>query len=529
MQYCSLLYLGVFLPLTLLFYKIVAKEKRWIVLLIASYIFFFSLSGKLLIYLVFSTFSIHHIGLWIATVNKEKEEQLKIAALEEKKEIKKNANKKLKKILFLAVFIHLGLLVGFKYASFLGININNLFKVLHVGYQITIPKIIMPIGISFYTLQAISYIVDVYNKKIEADSNLGRLALYMAFFPSMMEGPIVRYNDTAFNLYEGHELSYQNITRGAQRILWGMLKKMVVADRLNTFVKNVSFSYASLDGGSVFIWGVLYTIQLYMDFSGTMDMVLGSAEMFGIKLPENFRQPFFSKNISEFWSRWHITLGTWFRDYIFYPISLSHSLKKLSLWLRRHFNYHIGSLVVGSIALLVVWLCNGLWHGAAWNFIFFGLYHFSLIVVANIFQSLTIKICHKLKINRNSRIYKLGQMLKTSLLVIIGEMIFRANGLREAFKMLKFMVTNFSFNAVKSGNIFNYGLDKYDLLIVILVVILIFVVSVMKEKNVDVRSLIAKQPILFRWLVYYSLILLVIIFGAYGTGYAPVDPLYANF
>ena len=529
MQYCSVLYLGVFLPLTLLFYKMAAKEKRWIILLIASYIFFFSLSGKLLIYLLFSTLSIHHIGLWIGLVNKEKEELLNDATLEEKKEIKKNTKKKIQRILFLSIFIHLGLLIGFKYTSFFGININNLFKMLHISYQITIPKIIMPIGISFYTLQAISYIIDVYNKKIEPDSNLGRLALYMAFFPSIMEGPICRYSDTAFSLYEGHDLTYQNITRGAQRILWGMLKKMVVADRLNTFVKNVSFSYAALDGGSVFIWGILYTIQLYMDFSGTMDMVLGSAEMFGIKLPENFRQPFFSKNISEFWSRWHITLGTWFRDYIFYPISLSHPLKKLSLWLRKHFNYHIGSLVVGSVALLIVWLCNGLWHGAAWNFIFFGLYHFGLIVLANILQPLIIKICHKLKINRNSKLYKFGQMLKTSLLVVIGEMIFRANGFREALKMLKLMVTNFSFKAVQTGNIFHYGLDRHDLAIVVLVVILVLVVSVMKEKNIDIRSLIAKQSVLVRWLIYYGLILMVIIFGAYGSGYAPVDPLYANF
>lgn len=194
-------------------------------------------------------------------------------------------------------------------------NINNLLEILNVDFRFKIPKMLIPIGISFYTLQGLSYIFDVYKGKIDADTNLGRLALFMSFFPCIMEGPICRYNDTAIKLYDGEDLTYKNLAFGAQRILWGLFKKMIIADRLNPFIEKIFCEYNSLDGGVILLGAIFYTIQLYADFSGTIDVVIGSGELFGISLPENFRQPFFSKNISDFWTRWHITLGTWFRDY----------------------------------------------------------------------------------------------------------------------------------------------------------------------------------------------------------------------
>lgn len=529
MQYCSVAFLGVFLPLTLLFYGIVPKRKRWLVLLIASYIFFWSLSGKLLIYLLFSTFSIHHFGLWLDKVFRERDGLLENCDKENKKSIKKLYENKCKRILFLACLIHIGVLLYLKYSVFLGSNINSLFELLGISFRFKIHKLLIPIGISFYTLQGLSYIIDVYKGKTQADSNMGRLALFMAFFPCIMEGPICRYSDTAINLYEGKLLEYKNITFGLQRILWGMMKKMVVADRINPFVKSIFLGYEKFDGFIILMGAILYTVQLYMDFSGTMDMVIGISEMFGIRLPENFRQPFFSKNISDFWSRWHITLGTWFKDYIFYPVSLSKHLKKVTLVSRKYLGKHAGALFSGSIALFFVWICNGLWHGAAWTYIFFGLYHFFLIVLGNIFTPLVIKICKILKINRKNFAYQGLQICKTCVLIVFGELIFRAYTLESAFLCIKKIFCDFTFLGVKNGTLFNLGLDRHDFFIIILISLVVFISSVLKERGVNIRESVASKNVFVRWSLYYLLILIIIIFGAYGVGYKPVDPLYANF
>ena len=514
MQYCSLVYLAAFLPITLLIYALTNKKKRWLVLLIASYIFFLSLSGKLIVYLLFSTLSIHHFGLWLDRLNKDRDKEVELNK-ENKKEIKELYKKKMGRVVLLSVIIHIGLLVCLKYTGFFGENINNLLEILNVDFRFKIPKILIPIGISFYTLQGLSYIFDVYKGKIDADFNLGRLALFMSFFPCIMEGPICRYNDTANKLYDGEDLTYKNLAFGAQRILWGLFKKMIIADRLNPFIEKIFCEYNSLDGGVILLGAMFYTIQLYADFSGTIDVVIGSGELFGISLPENFRQPFFSKNISDFWTRWHITLGTWFRDYIFYPVSLSKPMKKMTLNLRKILGNHFGPLVAGSVALLCVWLSNGLWHGAAWTFVFFGIYHFILIVLGNI--------------TRTSKPYVFMQIIKTSILVVFGELFFRATTLSSGFAMFKKIFTDFSFDSLKMGTIFKLGCDRADFTIIILALIIIFIVGLLKEKGINVRELIAKQNIFVRWALYYLLIIAIVIFGAYGFGYAPVDPIYANF
>ena len=237
-------------------------------------------------------------------------------------------------------------------------------------------------------MQAVSYIVDVYKKKTPADRNLWRLALYMAFFPSIMEGPICRYSETAEALYAGERLTYHNITFGSQRIVWGLFKKVVLADRLSPLVELVFSKYTQYGGITVLLGAICYTLQLYADFSGCIDMTIGTAEMFGVRLPENFRQPFFSRTASEFWRRWHITLGAWFKDYIFYPLSLTKWIKSMGKKARLKFGRHVGPVIQTIVPLLAVWLSNGIWHGTGWNYIFFGLYYFVLILTGNLLEPL---------------------------------------------------------------------------------------------------------------------------------------------
>lgn len=326
-SYFSVQYLVLLLPATVGLYAVLPQKPRRVVLLLASYLFFWAISGKLIAYLLFSTLSVHHIGLWLEGIQAERDRCLAAAPKEERKAVRGRFQRQLTGIVAFGVVLHLGLLLLVKYTPFFATNLNHLFQLLGLSLTVNIPSFAMPIGISFYTLQAMSYCFDVYRGKIPADRNLFRLALFMSFFPQIMEGPICRYGDTAHQLWAVPPIRWENFLFGVQRILFGLMKKVVVADRLNLFIRQVFSGYAEYDGFVIAVAVVCYTIQLYMDFSGTMDLVMGSGQIFGVTLPENFRRPFFSRNIGEFWRRWHVTLGTWFKDYVFYPVSMAKPMK----------------------------------------------------------------------------------------------------------------------------------------------------------------------------------------------------------
>lgn len=324
-------------------------------------------------------------------------------------------------------------------------------------------------------------------------------------------------------------MCWNNFLLGGQRILWGIIKKMVVADRLNIFILNVFSDYDQYNGSIIAVAAICYTIQLYMDFSGTIDVALGSAQLFGVALPENFQRPFFSRTISEFWQRWHITLGTWFKDYIFYPVSMSKPMKKLTSKARKRFGPRYGPILTSSVALLCVWLCNGLWHGSAWNYIFFGLYHFALIFAGNLVQPLVLTVTERLHIDRNHMAYRLMQTLRTCVLVCIGELFFRAEGLKNGLKMAWRMVTDWSFSPILKGNLFAYGIDGPDTVLVALFLVFLLVVGIMQERGVKLGETLVSKSWPVRIAVYYAAICFLVIFGAYGIGYIPVDPIYAGF
>ena len=529
MSYTNLTFLFVFLPIVILLYNLIPQKHRWKLLLLASYAFFWSISGKLIIYLLVATVVTYICGLKLRAKQEERDKKLQDIEKEKKKELKHLYVKKQRKIIALGALILIGLLVVLKYTNFFGSNINNLFEALNIPIKLNIPRFIMPIGISFYTLQAVSYIVDVYKEKFNADKNLGRIALFLSFFPVIMEGPICRYDQVAEKLWSCERTNYKRLTFGSQRILFGLMKKALIVDRVNPFVLEVFNNYTNYDGGMIALGMILYTLQLYMDFSGVMDIVIGTAEIFGVTLPENFRQPFFSKSISEFWTRWHITLGTWFRDYIYYPVSLTQKCKNITSKMRKRIGNYYGPLIASGIALFCVWICNGLWHGAAWSFIFFGMYHFVLILLGRINEPLVKKINEKLHIDSKKLWYRIIQIVRTTILVFIGELFFRANGLKAGFEMFGKMISNFTFNSIGNGKVLSIGLDLQDFILIAVVVIIIFIIGILKEKDINIRESIASKKIVLRWAIYYTLIISIILFGTYGIGIVPLDPMYANF
>ena len=518
MSFISIEYCMFLLILAMLYY-IFPLKKRWIVLLVGSFIFYYLSSGKLLFFLVLSMLSIYACGLLIDRENLKVDLLDDSLSKEEKKEIKNKSKSKKKLIVLGAILFNFGILVFLKYSPFLFSNINVILTKLSLK-PLTINRFILPLGISYYTLMAVSYVVDVYRGKLKADENLGRLSLFLCFFPQMVEGPICNYSDTADALYNGQKFDLGNLERGFYLILLGVFKTLVIAHRAGVFVDSVFNSNPS--GFIIFLGAVFYTIQIYADFSGCMDIVSGSASMFNIKMPENFRRPFFSRSIQEFWRRWHISLGTWIKNYIFYPISLSKINMKVSSFLKKNLPKWLGSFLVIAFPLLFVWMYNGIWHGSSWKYIFYGLYYYILIMSGILFKPLTTKLKNALKLKEESKLLIVIDVLRTTLLVVIGMLIFRSKSLINFFTLFKNMF------AKGSINIYAFDIVLFDLLVLAIYVIILFVVGLIQEKRGYIYDKLCKRDII-RYLVFTILIIGIIILGVYGEGYDASNFIYGQF
>ncbi len=516
MAYHTIAYFAVFLPVVILLYQIVPKKFRFAVIIAADYVFFWLFSGKLIVYLICATLLTYFIGIWIERTALKNDGD------------KKNVTKKKRRILAFGIAANLLVLVVLKYTNFFGQSLSDLLHLFNVDWTFGGVKFMVPIGLSFYTLEIISYITDVYRGTLKAEHNIAKVALYLSFFPQIMEGPIARFHETADTLYAGESVKFDNLKFGYQRILWGLFKKIVIADRIYPTVNYIFNDYADKDGSIILFGVVCYVAQLYLEFSGCMDIVIGSGQIFGVKLPENFRQPFLAKSAGEFWRRWHITLGTFFKDYIFYPVSLAGPVKNAAKKVKKRFGRNVSKFVAPTAALFCVWACNGLWHGANWTFIFYGMYYFVLIFIENITEEPVKKLAEKLHINRESIGYKIFRTAKLFIIVLVGELFFRANSLKDGFAMLAGIFGNFHISALFS-NIHRLKMDRLDLIVAGAGIIIVTVVGALKEKNIDIRQKVSGWVVPARWIFWYAAIMLVVIFGAYGSGYTAVDLIYAGY
>lgn len=518
-SYLSLTVLGLFLPISIAAYQIAPRRARWVVLLAASALFFWSVSGKLIAFLGVSVLTVWAFGLLLGNLAH--------------KHVQKSHQLLMRASLAAGIAINVVLLFYFKYLAFAHQLLAPLAEPLlaHVGIELPerVSAIAAPIGISFYSLQAVAYLVDVYRRQVEPTRNPARLALFLSFFPQVMEGPICRWNQTAEALMAGRPVTAKGLAQGGYRILWGLFKKLIVADRVNLLVKSVFADHASYDGGVLLLAGTLYTLQLYCDFSGTMDFVVGTGRIFGIEMPENFRQPFFSRLASEFWLRWHITLGTWFRDYVFYPISLSGPVKRLGKHARKALGARMGPVAVSGIALLAVWLCNGLWHGAGARYVIFGLYWFAIIWLGGFLEPIAQCVCPRLHIDRASTPWHVIQHVRTLAIVVCGEIIFRAPGARAGIDILWRIATDLTPTGLLNGTLAEAGLEPADAACVALAVIVLFVVGFLRERGISISARLAHASYAQTCVVCLLSLLVLVIFGAYGAGYVPVDPMYASF
>lgn len=529
MAYHTTLYLFVFLPIVLLAYQVTPKKIRWLTLLLSGYVFFWMISGKLVIYLIGTAIFTHHIGVWLADLKLQSKMETTGKDRRECAAIKKQYKKKEKMVLAGGVILLLSILAYLKYYNFFERNVNVMLEAAGSPIFLTAKELLLPIGISFYTLQAIGYMADVYWEKIPAQQHPGKIALFLGFFPQIMEGPISMYSQTSDALWEGRPITGNNLSKGIVRILWGLFKKMIIADRLYVLVTTVFENYEQYSGVIIAAAAIAYTIQLYMEFSGCMDIIIGSGKMFGVDLPENFRQPFAARNAAEFWRRWHITLGTWFKTYVFYPVSVSGIVKKWNRFGRKYLGKYITKLGVSALALFPVWLCNGLWHGPRWSYIFYGMYYFVILLGGIALEPVRNKFINICRMNEDAFYFKIPRILKTWMIIFVGELFFRANGLYAGLKMFRSIFRDFGLHKLWDGTFLTFGLDKADYLIIAAGCAVVVFVGMIKERELLGEAGLMKLYLPARWAVYYGLILAVVIFGAYGIGYQQVDLIYAGF
>ena len=488
MSYASIEFLLFVLVLVLIYY-IFPKKHRYIVLLIGSLIFYYLFSGKYIIFILLSSVITYFSGKLIEKYNDKR-----------------------KLILTLSILLNLSFLLVLKYNNFFG----DIFRV--VGINIPYKKFILPIGISYYTLETISYLTDIYRKRMKAETNYLKVLLFLVYFPQIVEGPIANYSRLSKTLFNTEKFNYDNFVSSFVLIGWGFIKKLVIADRAGIFVSKV---FENNYGGILLIVGILlYTLQIYADFSGCIDIVSGVSELFGVKLDENFKRPFFSKSIQEFWRRWHITLGTWLKEYIFYPISLSKLNMKLNLKLRKMKSKYISRFIITAFPLFFVWFFNGMWHGASFKYVVYGLYYYVLMMIGILLEPVFKKIISIFKINTEVWSYKFFQALRTILIVCFGMFLFRV----DSFKQMRLMI-----HSKATASLFSLGLKKLDFALLMVGILVMLVVGVMQEFNINIRKELQKQNLLFKWLIYYIMIFSVIIFGIYGKGYDAASFIYGGF
>lgn len=446
--------------------------------------------------------------------------------------LKTNALGELKKarlILLGGVIVNVGILAILNYTNFVISNINAIIKVFGISHKLAPVVWKTPIGISFYTLQAIGYLLDTHWGINRPNTNFAKTALFIGYYPQLTSGPIARYGQLQGQLYSPHKFDKQTIGGGLLRILWGLFKKLVIASRCGVIVDTIYGDTNIYQGFYIWFAAALFMMQLYADFSGCMDIIIGASECYGITLPENFRTPFFSRSVQEYWQRWHITLGAWLKDYILYPILRSGTWRKLTKLIKKHLGKKAAKQIPAYLGMLCVWLLIGLWHGGKWKYIIgMGIWFWMLITLSQVFDPFNKKIIQFLHIRTDCFSWHLFQSLRVFVLVCIGNMFFRLDGFLKTIKTICYGVAVWNPEIFFDDSIYNLGLDEKNVRLMFLSLGVLLLISVLQEKE-SIRSRLARQNLIFRWSIIYILIFSVILFGMYGPGFDAQSFIYEQF
>ena len=530
MSYQSIQFL-IFAAIVLVVYYIagaISRRLQKYVLLIANVYFYAQAGMDYIPFMLVTLLTTYLAGRWMGRIYQRTDEKLaQCETTADKKQLRALAKKRARRVVVAAFIIAAALLVVCKCSQSIIAAVNELLES-RGAEQFTLFSVIMPLGISYYTFMAIGYVLDVYWKRCEAEKNIVTYGAFLIYFPHIVQGPIDRFGALKPQLADGAKLSYKNLAFGGQLILWGLFKKMVIADRINQVVTRVFAGYATYSGSVVLVAAVFAALELYCNFSGCIDIVRGYSQMLGIELAENFDHPFFSKSAAEFWRRWHVSLGAWFRDYVYMPLSVSPRLIKFTKKCRGVIGERAGKAMASVIPTAVVWLLTGFWHGTGWNYIVWGIYWGLMIILSNVFAPEIKKLSGLLRIDTESGGWQVFRMIRTFFLFVAGRIITMPGDLRASREMFRHIFTQFKLASLFDGTLYCVGLDRPNFLLAIAALAVLWAVSLMQRRG-PLRERIAESPLVFRWIVYYALIFAIIIFGMYGPGFVASEFVYGNF
>ncbi|MCH5203621.1 MAG: MBOAT family protein [Oscillospiraceae bacterium] len=484
----------IFVAVIVVYYYAVKPQNQWIVVLVGSLIFCLVGGWQVLAYPVFIGIIVY-CAAWVIEATDKKEK---------------------KKRKFFVAFSAVTLV-----AALSVIKLSQFFEWTTVNF-------IFPIGLSYYTFSAISYVADVYWRKDTAEKNYFKLLAFLIYFPKILQGPISRHRLLAPQMFKGQAFSYKNITFGAQLVLWGFFKKIVLADRLVTVVNTVFANHDNYGGAIIFVTAMLSAVQMYADFSGCMDIAAGISQMLGLELDKNFDHPFFSKTVAEFWRRWHISLGTWFKDYVYMPVAVSPKMIKFTNWIRTHIGKTVSRAISTIIPLAITWILTGLWHGTGMNYIVWGLYWGTLIILSALLSKKLEALSKALHINTESSSYKFFQMARTFSIVCVSRIIVTPGDLAVSGRMLGKIFTDLRPWELVDGYIYSLGLNSYEFNLALICIVILWVVDYLQTK-IKIREKIAGWNVVFRSVFYSAAILGVLTFGLWGPAYDAASFVYINF
>ena len=530
MLFTSYQFLG-FLAVLLTAYYLVPRKLQWPLLLAASYVFYFIAGPVYLVYILATTLTVWYAARRMGANAARQSAWLKEhkdLSREEKKAYKEGQKRIRLRWFLVCLLLNLGILAMVKYSNFAIANLNGLFSALGAGEPLPLLGLAVPLGISFYTFQSVGYLIDVYRGTVQAEQNPFRFALFVSFFPQLIQGPISRWNDLAPSLLSEHPFDRAVLSRGLQRVLWGFFKKLVVADRVLAAVRTITGDVGTYGGAYAFVGMIFYTLQLYADFTGGIDVTIGVAQAMGITVQENFNRPYFSKSLKEYWRRWHISMSSWFRDYIFYPVSVSKPMQRFTRFSRSRFGDRVGRRLPVYVSSFTVWLATGVWHGASWNFIVWGLGNWAVLMLSEELEPLYRRFHARFPAAAKSRLYRVFQVGRTFLLVCCLNLFDCYPSLGQTFRALGSIVTVHNWNVLFTGALLELGLTGLDYAILAGGTALMLGVSLVQRRG-GIRERLAQRPYPVRFAVWYGLFLIVLLMGAYGVGYDASQFIYNQF
>ena len=517
-----------FLLLLTAVYYLAPKRFQWILLLAASYLFYLCGGPVYVVYPLVTTFTTWFLARKIGTVTADARRHIKEMKLgrEEKKAYNQTVRKRKKPLLLLGLFLNFGILAVLKYMNFVLQNTNGLLRFFRVPMEFYAVGWLLPLGISYYTFQSMGYLIDVYNGKYEPEQNPARFALFVSFFPQLVAGPISRFDQMKEELFAAHPFDFRQVKLGAERMLWGYFKKLVIADRLGPAVSVIIASPAEYNGIYAFLGMVGYTVWMYADFAGGIDIVIGAAQILGVKLPENFDRPFLASSLAEFWRRWHMTLMQWLREYIFFPVSTSRLSKKISVLTGKIFGKKASQKAPVYVANIVVWLVAGIWHGASWKFVAWGMAN-CVVMLSSAELAGAYRSWHKRFAWTDTKGYRCFTVVRTFFLFCCLEM-FEYYPFTTVFAMFGNMLTSSRISQLFDGRMAALGLSASDWRLLGVSVAVMALGAVFRRFH-GFREKLDQKPVWLQYAAVFGLFLVVLLTGAYGHGYDASQFIYNQF